>query len=150
MTGLNYSRWLRVENSWLEFSIPVRQRATIMPTRRASPGRMSKKRDKVSVREKQFTKINCILFYGDVNTTLLPFYGMSIDSIKGETVTAQRIGVVPLLLIVFARAALRSGEYLFQPALLTRDSSVWRPAHIFETSCCQFPECRPRSPARWL
>ena len=29
-----------------------KRRATIMPTRRASPGRMSRKRDKVFVREK--------------------------------------------------------------------------------------------------
>jgi hypothetical protein len=28
MTGVNCSRWLLVENSWLDFSIPVRQSVT--------------------------------------------------------------------------------------------------------------------------
>ena len=48
------------------------------PTRLASPGRISKKRDKVFAREKRFTKFDCILSYRDVNTILLPFYGMSL------------------------------------------------------------------------
>ncbi len=86
----------------------------------------------------------------DVNATLLPFYGMSIDSLKCETVTAQRIGVVPLVSTVFARATLRSGESPFRPALSTRDSSVWRPARIFEMSPRQRQECRPPSLDRSL
>jgi hypothetical protein len=55
-----------------------KSRETMTPTRLASPGRISKKRDKVFAREKRFTKFDCILSYRDVNTILLPFYGMSL------------------------------------------------------------------------
>ena len=43
------------------------------------------------------------------------------------------------------KAASRSDESRCRPGLSTRDSSVWRPAHVFGRSHHRCPECRPQS-----
>jgi hypothetical protein len=57
---------------------------------------VEKARQSVGQNKAIHKKLTVLLLCRDVNTTVLPFYGMPIDSLSGETATAQRIGVVPL------------------------------------------------------